>query len=93
MNTKDWRERLDDAMLWLVFNEDKDAVLDLFNELLSDFQRAEISTLYVIYDDNNSSFTVKGVFDTYKKAFNALPDHGHAIMQFKLNQLDNGAEC
>jgi len=53
----------------------------------------ELLAVFVVYDDNNSSFTVKGVFDSHKKAFDALPDHGHAIMEFKLNELDNGFHC
>lgn len=63
------------------------------NSARDSVESTDLLAVFVIYDDNNSSFAVKGVFDSYKKAFDALPDHGHAIMEFKLNELDNGFHC
>jgi hypothetical protein len=49
--------------------------------------------IFVIYDDNNQSMTIKGVFNSYKRAFDNLPDFGHAIKEFRLNELDMGTDC
>ena len=49
-------------------------------------------SMFVIHDDNNSRFDIVGVFDSYQEAFKLLPDHGHAITEYPLNEISEGKE-